>query len=291
MLHFSEAAGDIKKVIPPISEIKEKIVNDELRLNSYVDDFIHNLADYTPRIISSLIVLVVGLWVVNRIARIAEKTMIARNLEVSLRTFLRSLLSIGLKIILIVTVAGMIGIGTASFVTILGAAGLAVGLALQGSLSNFAGGVLILIFKPFKVGDSIEAGGQSGEVKEIQIFNTILLTGEHKTVILPNGPLSNGTIINTTRHGDLRIELEFRISTANDLQQVKSVIHELLGRNAKIINAPNTEIVIGKFSEGLLYVYVKPYCLPGDTSLLVSELYEAAKTAFEKNNIKLAVIK
>ena len=125
----------------------------------------------------------------------------------------------------------------------------------------------------------------------IQIFNTILLTGEHKTVILPNGPLSNGTIINTTRHGDLRIELEFRISTANDLQQVKSVIHELLGRNAKIINAPNSEIVIGKFSEGLLYVYVKPYCLPGDTSLLASELYEAAKTAFEKNNIKLAVIK
>lgn len=291
MLHFLEAVGDIKNVIPPISQIREKIANDELRLNSYVDDFIHNLVAYTPRIISSLIVLVVGLWVVNRIAKIAEKTMIARNLEVSLRTFLRSLLSIGLRIILIVTVAGMIGIGTASFVTILGAAGLAVGLALQGSLSNFAGGVLILIFKPFKVGDSIEAGGQSGEVKEIQIFNTILLTGEHKMVILPNGPLSNGTIINTTRHGNLRIELEFRVSTTNDLQQVKNVIHELLNRNAKIINAPNTEIAVGKFSEGILYLYVKPYCLPGDTSILVSELYEAAKTAFEKNDIKLAVIK
>jgi small conductance mechanosensitive channel len=164
-------------------------------------------------------------------------------------------------------------------------------LALQGSLSNFAGGVLILIFKPFKVGDNIEAGGQSGEVLEIQIFNTILLTGDHKTVILPNGPLSNGTIINTTRHGDLRVELEFRISNANDLNYVKTLIYAVLQQNTKVIHSENTEIVIGKFSEGLLYIYVRPYCLPVNTSLLLSELYEAAKVSFEKNNIKLGITK
>lgn len=291
MLYFLEAVGDIKKVIPTIGDVKEKIANDEFKLNSYFDNTVHNLIDYVPRVISSVIVLIVGLWVINWLARIAEKAMEARHLEVSLRTFLRSLLSIGLKIILIVTVAGMIGIGTASFVTILGAAGLAVGLALQGSLSNFAGGVLILIFKPFKVGDNIEAGGQSGEVLEIQIFNTILLTGEHKTVILPNGPLSNGTIVNTTRHGDLRIEVEFRISTANDIEYVKALIYKILGDNTKVIHAEQTEIVIGKFSDGILHMYARPYCLPVNTSLLISEIYTAAKEEFEKSGIKLAVIK
>ena len=185
----------------------------------------------------------------------------------------------------------MIGIGTASFVTILGAAGLAVGLARQGSLSYFAGGVLLLIFKPFKVGDSIEAGGQAGEVKEIQIFNTILLTGDHKTVILANGPLSNGTIINTTRFGNLRIDIELKISTENDLSKVKTLIRNTLLLNDKIINAPESEIIIGKFSDGLVQLNVKPYCLPGDTSTLVSELNEDFKEVFEKNNIKLAILR
>ena len=260
-------------------------------LDKHIDKLIGVIVEYSPKVVMSLIVLLIGLWLVKRIAIIADKAMQKRELEVSLRTFLKSLISIGLKIILIVTVAGMIGIGTASFVTILGAAGLAVGLALQGSLSNVAGGVLLLIFKPFKVGDSIEAGGQAGEVKEIQIFNTILLTGDHKTVILANGPLSNGTIINTTRFGNLRIDIELKISTENDLSKVKTLIRNTLLLNDKIINAPESEIIIGKFSDGLVQLNVKPYCLPGDTSTLVSELNEDFKEVFEKNNIKLAILR
>jgi small conductance mechanosensitive channel len=260
-------------------------------LDKHIDKLIGVIVEYSPKVVMSFIVLLIGLWLVNRIAIIADKAMLKRELEVSLRTFLKSLISIGLKIVLIVTVAGMIGIGTASFVTILGAAGLAVGLALQGSLSNFAGGVLILIFKPFKVGDSIEAGGQSGEVIEIQIFNTILLTGDHKTVILPNGPLSNGTIVNTSRYGDLRVDLELKISSENDLSKVKVIIHDVLAKSNRIVNPHDSDIIIGKFSEGLLQMHVKPYCLPGDTSALISELYEGIKIAFEKNNIKLAVVK
>ncbi|MEI8137922.1 MAG: mechanosensitive ion channel domain-containing protein [Bacteroidota bacterium] len=260
-------------------------------LDKHIDKLIGVIVEYSPKFVMSFVVLLFGLWLITRIAKLADKAMVRRDLDFSLRTFLKSLISIGLKIILIVTVAGMIGIGTASFVTILGAAGLAVGLALQGSLSNFAGGVLILIFKPFKVGDTIEAGGQAGEVKEIQIFNTILLTGDHKTVILPNGPLSNGTIINTTRHGDLRVDLELKISSENDLSRVKVLIHEVLAKNNKIVNPNDSEIVVGKFSEGLLQLNVKPYCLPDNTSILISELYEGFKIAFEKNNIKLAVVK
>jgi small conductance mechanosensitive channel len=260
-------------------------------LDKHIDKLIGVIVEYSPKVVMSLIVLLIGLWLVKRIAIIADKAMQKRELEVSLRTFLKSLISIGLKIVLIVTVAGMIGIGTASFVTILGAAGLAVGLALQGSLSNFAGGVLILIFKPFKVGDSIEAGGQSGEVKEIQIFNTILVTGDHKTVILPNGPLSNGTIVNTTRFGNLRVDLDLKISNENDLSKVKTLIKEVLSKNNKIVNVDATDIIIGKFFDGQIQLNVKPYCLPANTGALTSELYEEIKIAFEKNNIKLAVIK
>ncbi len=290
MLHFLEAPDGLKKILPPVEVVKEKIAEKELKFNLWYEKFTDTLVEYTPRVVSAILVLLIGLWVIRRISRIADKTMARRELDISLRTFLKSLLSIGLKIVLIVTVAGMIGVGTASFVTILGAAGLAVGLALQGSLSNFAGGVLILIFKPFKVGDAIEAGGQTGEVLEIQIFNTILLTGERKTVILPNGPLSNGTIVNNTRYGNLRIDLEFKINSDNDLNKVKLIIFNAIGKNNKVITSEKPEIIVGKFSEGLLQLNVKPYCLPGDTGAVASELYEEIKNAFAANDIKLAAV-
>lgn len=286
MLHFLQSGEGVKKLIPSAEQVKEKIADKEQLINSYFDLTMRGLVDYAPKVVSAILVLFIGLWLIKRIARLSEKAMTRRRIEVSLRTFLRSLISIGLKIILIVTVAGMLGIGTASFVTILGAAGLAVGLALQGSLSNFAGGVLILIFKPFRVGDSIEAGGQTGEVKEIQIFNTILLTADHKTVILPNGPLSNGTIVNTTRHGNLRIDIHLKVSAENNLEKVKSLIAEVLDQNERVLKEPQARIFVGKVNDGAVDINVKPYCNPDDTVQLSSELYQQLKVAFEKNKIK-----
>jgi len=280
---------EIQKLIPSVEKVKEKINADELRLNSYVDQLMRLVIDYTPNVISALIVLFVGLWLVKRIAKLAERAMTKRELDVSLKSFLKSLLSIGLKIILIVTVAGMIGIGTASFVTILGAAGLAVGLALQGSLSNFAGGVLILIFKPFKVGDTIEAGGQAGEVLEIQIFNSILLTTDHKTIILPNGPLSNGTIVNYSRHGNIRIEIQLNVSQENDLKQIEKIIQTVLMQNEKVLQEPVPGIFFGKITDSSLAISVKPFCHNDDSVSLKSELYKAFKEAFEKQNVKQPV--
>lgn len=260
-------------------------------LDKHFDHLISIVVEYAPKVLMAIMVLMIGLWLIKRIAILADKAMQKRELEVSLRTFLKSLISIGLKIVLIVTVAGMIGIGTASFVTVLGAAGLAVGLALQGSLSNFAGGVLILIFKPFKVGDTIEAQGQTGEVKEIQIFNTFLLTADHKTVILPNGVLSNNTIVNNSRSGHLRINVHFTISTQNDIELVKKIIMEIVNKNTKILKDPPPGIFIGEIADGALNINVKPFCLPDDTSVLTSELYNDIKIAFEQNNIKAPVPK
>ena len=289
MLYFLEAADEINKLVPTAENVKATIAVEQSRLTTFLDKVLNLIAEYTPKVISAIIVLLIGMWVISRVAKIAEKTMAKRNLDISLRTFLKSLLSIGLKIILIVTVAGMIGIGTASFVTILGAAGLAVGLALQGSLSNFAGGVLILIFKPFKVGDTIEAGGQTGEVKEIQIFNTILLTADHKTVILPNGPLSNGTIVNISRYGSLRLELNFAISAENNLDTVKQAIKSALDQNQKVLLSPEAGIFIGKVTDGAVNITVKPYCNPEDNAQLTSELYHDIKAAFDKNKIKAPI--
>ncbi len=149
---------------------------------------------YLPKFLIALATLVIGWWIINRLALLANRAMV--KLDVSLRTFLTSVVRLALRVLLIITVAGMVGFETTSFIAILGAAGLAVGLALQGTLANFAGGVLILLFKPYMVGDVIEAQGQKGTVKEIQIFNTVLLTAKGETIILPNGAVSNGTIIN-----------------------------------------------------------------------------------------------
>jgi len=260
-----------------------------VQLQEHIDKIVDKIIQFAPDLVSALLVLIIGLWVIKRVAYLANKGFERRELDVSLRTFLKSLISIGLKIILIVTVAGMLGIGTASFVTILGAAGLAVGLALQGSLSNFAGGVLTLIFKPFKVGDTIEAQGQTGEVKEIQIFNTILLTAEHKTVILPNGALSNGTIVNHSRHGNIRLDIPVAVSAESDLNKVKAIITEVMANNVQVLKQPQAMIVVGKISDGAVNINVRPYCHPDNGAVVISELNEALKTAFEKNKIKPAV--
>ncbi len=258
-------------------------------LENYIDKLVNLLAEYAPKVVSALLVLVIGLWIIKRIAFIANKAFEKKELDVSLRTFLKSLISIGLKVILIVTVAGMMGIGTASFVTILGAAGLAVGLALQGSLSNFAGGVLLLIFKPYKVGDVIEAQGQTGEVKEIQIFNTIVLTGDQKTVIFPNGALSNGTIINYSKNGTLRADIQISVSVENDINKVKILIKEVLEANKLILKTQEALIIVGKMAEGALIINIKPYCLHDRVATVSSDVNEAIKLSFEKNKIKLPV--
>ena len=183
----------------------------------------------------------------------------------------------------------MLGIGTASFVTILGAAGLAVGLALQGSLSNFAGGVLILIFKPYKVGDTIEAQGQTGEVKEIQIFNTLMLTADHRTVILPNGALSNGTIVNFTRHGNVRADIPVVVSADNDINKVKSIINKVLMSNEKVLKNPSPIIAIGKIADGIININVRPFCHYDDMTIVISQVNEQLKSEFEKETVFAAV--
>lgn len=256
-----------------------------LNVEKHIDHVISWMIEYTPRVVGAIVVLLVGLWLIKKLSKFAVKGMERRDLDISLRTFLKSLISIGLKVVLIVTVAGMVGIGTTSFVTILGAAGLAVGLALQGSLSNFAGGVLVLIFKPYKVGDSIFALGQEGIVQEIQIFNTILLTSDLKTVILPNGAVSNGTIINNTRHGILRGDVSISVSASNDIDNVKDLFTEAILKHAYILKTPAPEIAAIKIADNAVTLSIKPYSLAEHYSQINSDVIEIVKLVIEKNKI------
>ena len=256
-----------------------------LNFEKHLEHIISLLFEYTPRVIGAIIVLIIGLWLIKRLAKLVTKSMERKDLDISLRLFLRSLISVGLKVVLIVTVAGMLGIGTTSFVTILGAAGLAIGLALQGSLSNFAGGVLILIFKPYKVDDTIEVLGQNGTVKEIQIFNTILLTGDLKTIILPNGAVSNGTIINYTKHGSLRGDVLVTISAEHDIDLVKKLLIDELLKNDHVLKSPAPEVAAIKIIDGGVTLSIKAYSLASHFSMINSEAVEIAKRVFEKHQI------
>jgi small conductance mechanosensitive channel len=238
---------------------------------------------------SAILVFILGLWVVNLVTKLVAKAMQKRKLDESLQPFLVSLISVGLKVLLLVTVAGMLGIQTTSFVAVLGAAGLAVGLALQGSLANFAGGVLVLVFKPFKVGDLIESGGQFGEVKEIQIFNTVLLTPENKTVILPNGAVSNGTIVNFSRHGNLRVDLTIAVAPDNDINKVRQVIQNVFAGDSKVLKDPAPSVNVLKMGDGMITLAVRPYSTPADYWDVYFGIQEKIKIAFEQNNITAPV--
>ena len=216
----------------------------------YLQNLLAGLLDYLPKMIGAIALLLVGLWVIKQINRMVANFFSTKSYEPTLESFLESLLSLGLKIFLFITVAGILGFQTTSLVAILGAVSLAVGLALQGSLANFAGGVLILIFKPYKVGDLVNLMGNLGHVKQIQIFNTVIVTTDKKTIILPNGPIMNGPIINMSHEGDLRIELKVTLPFEANLDTVREVLVPVLKSNPKIVASPEPSVNILEMNDG-----------------------------------------
>lgn len=255
------------------------------QLTTYSDRVIDWTFTYGPKLLGAIIVFVLGLYVTNWITRQVSRAMNRRHLDVSLQSFLSSMISVGLKILLLITVAGMLGIQTTSFIAVIGALGLAVGLALQGSLANFAGGVLILVFKPFKVGDLIESQGQTGVVSEIQIFNTILLTPENKTVILANGAVSNNTIVNYSRHGTLRVDITMAVSPSNDIQTVKKVVEDEMMKDPKVLKDPKPSVNVQRIGDGMVTLAIRPYSNAADYWDVFFGLQEKLKNAFDRNNI------
>lgn len=200
----------------------------EDKVNVYWASLQDLIVNYAGKLIFAIVVLIFGWWLINRIVKSVTKVMTKRDVDLSLRPFLTSIIKYTLRTVLILVVAGMIGIQMTSFIALLGAAGLAIGMALQGSLSNFAGGIIILILKPFKVGDFIESNGVSGTVKEIKVFHTFLTTLNRQEIIIPNGPLANATIINYSMHETRGLTMEFNVSYEYDIDKVKAVLDKVL---------------------------------------------------------------
>src|SRR5690554_15191 len=196
------------------------------------------IIEWGPRVIGAIFVLIVGLWVVKLITRSINKSFAKRKIDPSLKPFLVALISTVLKVLVIISVMGMVGIEMTSFIAIIGAAGLAIGLALSGALQNFAGGVMILIFKPIEVGNFIEAQGFMGTVKEIGIFTTILNTGDNKTIYIPNGPLSTNSLTNFSKEPLRRVDWKFRISYGDDVENFKTAINTFINEDSRILKEP-----------------------------------------------------
>ena len=253
------------------------------QLNTYIQQLQGMAVLYLPRVLMAGLALMVGWWLIGRASQLLGRA--TTRLDVSLSSFLRSLVNIVLKALLLISVAGMVGFETTSFVAILGAAGLAVGLALQGTLANFAGGVLILMFKPYMVGDTIEAQGKSGEVREIQIFNTILVTPQGDTVILPNGATSNNVIVNKTAQNKALVDIAAELEGPTDLTALRAWALPLMAADADVLPVPAPQVIVTALRTGSLAVSFRAYTLAGRGGPAQARLTEALQVAFAQHGV------
>lgn len=230
---------------------------------------------------------VIGKKIINITKKIIDKSMDRKELDPSLKSFLGSFISALLYVFLIVITISTVGVQTSSLVAALGAAGLAVGLALQGSLSNFAGGVLIIIFRPFNVGDFIEVGSMMGTVKEIQIFQTYLDTPDNKRVVIPNAQLSNNSLINYTRTPSRRVDLRFGVAYDSDILKVKNIITEIVESHQLIMKDMERIVRLEQMADSSLIFVTKVWTLNEDYWTVYYDLNETVKEAFDKNSIEI----
>ncbi len=253
---------------------------------NYVDKLQDMALSFAPKIIGAVLVYIIGSFIIRRLANMVSTVMNRKNYDKSLQGFLISLMKVMLNILLILSIASMIGIDITSFAALLAGAGLAIGAALNGSLGNLAGGVMILIFKPFKVGDIIEAQGVTGSVTEQGVFATTILTGDNKTIIIPNGPLSTGVITNYNTHGNLRVDLNIAIALDQDIDIARTVATAAMLSHPKVLKTPAPEVSVLKIADGMCTLAIRPYTVQADYWDVYFGVQELVKKAFDANKIQ-----
>ena len=263
----------------------EDFFGTNIDLSELTEKAIALVMTYTPKLLLAIVTLVVGLWLVNRFVRLLDHRLGKK--DPTLNKFLCGLISAVLKVMLLISVASMIGIETTSFIAVVGAAGLAIGLALQGSLANFAGGVLILIFKPFKVGDTIEAEGHLGSVAEIQILYTVLNTFDNKRIVIPNGSLSNATLINVSVYDKRRCDMTFGIGYDDDIDKAKKVLQRLFEEDERSLTEPAPRICVGGLGDNSVDLMFRPWVATDDLWPYYWDMQEKVKKAFDEEGISI----
>ena len=259
--------------------------------NVSLDVFVTKMIDLGisvgSKILLAIVVFLVGRWIVRRLNNLLAKILEKRHVEASLSTFVKSLVNITLTLLLIIVVIGVLGIETSSFIALFASAGVAIGMALSGTLQNFAGGVMILLFKPFKVGDTIEAQGQRGTVREIQIFNTILATPDNKIIIIPNGGLSTGLMKNYSREATRRVDWEFGIAYGDDYTKAKAVIARLLDADGRVLKDPAYFIALTSLGESSVNIVVRAWVNAGDYWGVYFDMNEKVYKTFAEENLNI----
>jgi small conductance mechanosensitive channel len=256
-------------------------------VNNYLEKITDFAIEYAPKLLGGVIVLIVGLWVTKLITKGVGKSLEKSNIDQSLVPFLRSLTNIILKALVGITVMGMIGIEMTSFVAIIGAAGLAVGMALSGTLQNFAGGVIILVLKPFKIGDFIEAQNFTGTVKEISIFSTLLNTPDKKLVIIPNGPLSTGAIINYSAENLRRVDWSFCIAYGDNVEDFKRAMNTFINEDERILKEPEVFMGLSALGDSSVNFVVRVWVDGPDYWGVFFDMNEKVYTKFGDYNLNI----
>jgi len=257
-------------------------------LNTYLDKLAETAYNIALKILLAVAIYIVGRWIIRKLKRICIRIFEKKEIDPSLKTFLISLINISLTIVLIITIISILGIETSSFVALFASAGVAIGMALSGTLQNFAGGVMVLLFKPYRVGDVIEAQGYSGTVKEILIFNTILNTFDNKAIIIPNGSLATGIINNFSKESIRRIEWTFGIAYGDDYQKARAVVLELLQQDNRIKKEPAEPfIALSNLGPNSVDIVVRVWVDSPDYWPVYYQLNESVYTAFEKAGLNI----
>ena len=262
--------------------LQSNLLSDSL---SYIDIIKAYAISYIPKIAGAILFYIIGSWIINRLVLLLKKILFKRNYDPSLQTFLVSLVKVVLTILLLISIAGILGADTTAFSALIVGAGVAIGSALNGTLGNFAGGVMLLVFKPFKVGDMIEAQVITGVVTEQGVFNTTVLTAENKTVYLPNGALSTNTIANYTTHGSLRVDITMAIAPDMDIEKAKKVAIQTIIAHPKVLQTPAPEVNALKVGDGMVTLAIRPYCVQTDYWDVFFGCTEMIKKAFEHEGI------
>ncbi len=259
-----------------------------INIDHYIKLITEMAIQYVPKIAGAIIVWIIGSWVIKRIVNFARKRFQAsESIDETLAPFFTNMLGTCLKLLLALSTIGILGVETTSFAAIIAAAGLAIGMALQGSLGNFAGGVLLLIFRPFSVGDYIKAQDQEGVVERIQLFVTVLRTLDNRIIYLPNGPLAGGAMENLTEADIRRVDMTFGIGYDDDIDQARSAFKEVLSNIPEVLQSPAPDIIVTELADSSVNFSVRPWCKPEHYWKVYGDAHEAVKKTLDQKGISI----
>lgn len=256
------------------------------KTSSYAEKLMEMTLQFAPKLIGAILIYLIGNWIIGKLITILRKIFEKRYYDPSLETFLISLVKVTLTILLLISAAGVLGVDTTAFGALLVGAGVAIGSALNGTLGNFAGGVMMLVFKPFKVGDMIEAQGTTGTVIAQGVFNTTVLTHENKTVFIPNGPLSTGIITNYTAHGNIQVAIIMAVSLAQDLETARKVAIDAVLTHPHVLKSPAPNVHVSKVGDGMVTLSIEPYCVQAHYWDVFFGCTELVKTAWDQAGVE-----